>query len=147
MVLVAVALEVQVPDQEQHNDALKGPALKEIGSDLQRIPGYRLWISITGPFLWAAGYFVLASKGAWVPAIACTVALSFVTYGSISHDLVHRNLSLSRRVNDLFLVLIELLAFRSGTAYRIVHLHHHRTFPGDDDIEGAAAKMSLPVKK
>ena len=31
------------------------------------------------------------------------VALSFVTYGSTSHDLVHRTLGLSRRTNDLFL--------------------------------------------
>ena len=70
--------------------------------------------------------------------------LSFVTYGSISHDLVHRTLGLPRRVNDFFLTVIELLAFRSGHAYRLAHLHHHARFPHDDDIEGAASKMSLP---
>jgi beta-carotene hydroxylase len=72
------------------------------------------------------------------------VALSFVTYGSISHDLVHRNLGLPKRLNDLFLSMIELMALRSGHAYRMAHLHHHARFPHSDDIEGAAAKMSLP---
>jgi beta-carotene hydroxylase len=76
-------------------------------------------------------------------AVVCLIVLSFVTYGSVSHDLVHRNLGLSQRTNDLLLVLIEMLALRSGTAYRLAHLHHHRWFPADDDIEGAAAKMSL----
>jgi beta-carotene hydroxylase len=74
--------------------------------------------------------------------VFCLVALSFVTYGSVSHDLVHRNLGLPRRINDLLLVVIELLALRSGTAYRLAHLHHHRRYPADDDVEGAAAKMT-----
>jgi beta-carotene hydroxylase len=77
-------------------------------------------------------------------AVLSLVALSFVTYGSISHDLVHRNLGLPKTVNDLFLSVIELLALRSGHAYRMAHLHHHARFPHSDDIEGAAAKMSLP---
>ena len=37
---------------------------------------------------------------------------------------------------------MELLAFRSGHAYRVVHLHHHAHFPAEDDLEGAAAGMS-----
>ena len=36
-----------------------------------------------------------------------------------------------------------MLTLRSGHAYRLAHLHHHRRYPHDDDIEGAAAKMSL----
>jgi len=69
--------------------------------------------------------------------------LSFVTYGSISHDLVHANLGLGKRVNGFLLSVIELLALRSGHAYRLAHLHHHARFPQDDDIEGAAAGMTL----
>jgi beta-carotene hydroxylase len=46
-------------------------------------------------------------------------------------------------MNDFFLTAIELLAFRAGHAYRLAHLHHHARFPHDDDIEGAAAKMSF----
>ena len=50
---------------------------------------------------------------------------------------------LSRRTNDVFLMFIELLALRSGHAYRMAHLHHHARYPADDDIEAAAAKKSL----
>jgi hypothetical protein len=82
---------------------------------------------------------VFAARNHWIPAVACLVISSFVTYGSVSHDLVHRNLGLPKRANDLLLVSIELLALRSGTAYRLVHLQHHRVYPGDDDIEGAVA--------
>jgi len=71
------------------------------------------------------------------------IYLSFATYGSISHDLVHRNLGLPRRWNEFLLTVIEFLAFRSGHAYRMAHLHHHARFPHDDDIEGAAARMSF----
>src|SRR5439155_20661138 len=57
-------------------------------------------------------------------------------------DLVHCNLGLSKRTNELFLSLIELLALRSGHAYRMAHLHHHAHFPDKDDIEAASAKGS-----
>jgi beta-carotene hydroxylase len=97
------------------------------------------------PFAWCGGYWALAAHGFWIPAVFCLVALSFVTYGSVSHDLVHRSLGLPRRINDLLLVLIELLALRSGTAYRLAHLHHHRRYPAADDVEGEAAKMALPA--
>lgn len=129
------------------SDSRKGiprrPTLQDLGEDLTRLPSWRRWCSIMGPFAWSAGYWGLACHGYWVSAGLCLVALSFVTYGSVSHDLVHRNLGLMPWVNDRLLVLIELLALRSGTAYRLAHLHHHRRFPGQDDIEGAAARMSL----
>jgi len=70
------------------------------------------------------------------------VVLSFVTYGSTSHDLVHRSLGLSRVANDFFLCVIELLTLRSGHAYRAAHLHHHARFPHPDDIEATAARKS-----
>ena len=119
------------------------PTLHELGDDLTRIPPFRRWLSVVLPFAWSAGYFALAAHGLWAPAVLCLVALSFVTYGSVSHDLVHRTLGLPERFNDSLLVAIELLALRSGTAYRLAHLHHHRRYPAEDDVEGAAARMSL----
>jgi beta-carotene hydroxylase len=119
------------------------PALRELGDHLTRLSTFRRWCSVVSPFAWCAGYWVFAAYGFWIPAVLCLVALSFVTYGSVAHDLVHRNLGLARRINDLLLVLIELLALRSGTAYRLAHLHHHRRYPATDDVEGAAARMTL----
>jgi len=120
------------------------PTLRELGDDLIRLSTFRRWCSVISPFAWCAGYWALTAYGFWIPAVFCLVALSFVTYGSVSHDLVHRSLGLPRRINDLLLGLIELLALRSGTAYRLAHLHHHRRYPAADDIEGEAAMMDLP---
>jgi len=95
------------------------------------------------PFVMCAGYWIFAFQSYWIPATGCLVILSFLTYGSISHDLVHRTLGLPGWVNQWLLSIIELLAIRSGHAYRAVHLHHHRRYPHDDDIEAMAAKMTF----
>jgi beta-carotene hydroxylase len=119
------------------------PTLAELGMDLVKINWVqRVW-SIVLPFVLVGAYIALAYYRLWPLAVLTLMYLSFVTYGSISHDLVHRTLGLPRRVNDFFLAVIELMAFRSGHAYRLAHLHHHARFPEEDDIEGAASKMSL----
>ena len=100
-------------------------------------------VTLALPFGCAALYFGCAALGWWVPAVLALMALSFLTYGSTSHDLVHGSLGLRKPVNDFFLSVIELLALRSGHAYRLAHLHHHARYPAPDDIEGAAAGMSL----
>ncbi len=119
------------------------PSLHQLAPELFRISRSRRIFTLTLPFLYVALYFVFARLGWWPLAVLSLVALSFVTYGSISHDLVHRNLGLPKSVNDFFLSVIELLALRSGHAYRMAHLHHHARFPHSDDIEGAAAGMSF----
>lgn len=119
------------------------PRLADLGVDLLRISRIRAVISLAIPFGCVGAYFAFATMRLWPLAVISLVYLSFVTYGSISHDLVHRTFGLPRRWNELFLTVIELLAFRSGHAYRLAHLHHHARFPNDDDIEGAAAKMSF----
>lgn len=119
------------------------PTIDTLGIDLLSITPFQRITTIAIPFICIAGYLVCASWRFWAPAVLCLIYLSFVTYGSTSHDLVHRTLGLPRKTNDFFLTIIELFAFRSGHAYRLAHLHHHARFPNDDDIEGAAAKMSL----
>jgi len=119
------------------------PKLAELGIDLLVINPVQRWLTILVPFLCAGFYFVAAFNGHWFAAVGALVYLSFVTYGSTSHDLVHRNLGLSRRTNGIFLTLIELLALRSGHAYRLSHLHHHARYPEDDDIEATASKKTL----
>ena len=119
------------------------PSLEELGRDLLRVPLWRRVLSLVTPFLLAGAFFLLASRGLWLLALACPVLLSFFTYGSVSHDLVHRTLGLPRWLNEVLLSAIELLAFRSGHAYRQSHLHHHGHFPAEDDLEAAAARMPL----
>jgi beta-carotene hydroxylase len=99
--------------------------------------------TLAAPFVAMACYALFAWLGYWPAAVASVMALSFITYGSTSHDLVHRTLHLPRRWNDFLLSLIELLSLRSGTAYRLSHLHHHQHLLDDEDIEGSSAHGSL----
>lgn len=119
------------------------PSIAELGADLLSIGAFRRVVTLATPFACVAAYVAFAWLRWWPLAVVTLMYLSFVTYGSISHDLVHRTLGLPRRVNEVFLTAIELLAFRSGHAYRLAHLHHHARFPHDDDIEGQAARMSF----
>jgi beta-carotene hydroxylase len=119
------------------------PRLSELGLDLLRLTPAQRILTLLLPFIFAGIYFVGAFYGHWVVAVGALVYLSFITYGSTSHDLVHRNLGLSPRVNEFFLAVIELISLRSGHAYRLAHLHHHARFPQADDLEAAAAKKTL----
>lgn len=119
------------------------PELNELAPELAQLARWEAALSLAVPWL-CITIFALAAWLAWWPvAILATILLSFFTYGSISHDLVHANLGLPRRVNDVLLCITELIAIRSGHAYQAAHLHHHARYPADDDVEGSAAKMSL----
>jgi beta-carotene hydroxylase len=118
------------------------PPLGELAPDLLRVDRLRVLLSLCLPFLWCGAYWVFAWWDWWTAAVFALVALSFVTYGSVSHDLVHRSLGLPRWANDLLLCVIELLALRSGHAYRAAHLHHHARYPHADDIEATASRRS-----
>lgn len=120
------------------------PTLHALGPNLLRISPARRAAALASPFVCFAAFFVLAAAGLHVSAVLAVIVLSFVTYGSVSHDLVHANLGLSPAVNRRFLSVMELLMLRSGSVYRIVHLNHHAKFPDpDDDPEGAAARFGL----
>jgi len=118
------------------------PTLDDLGRDLLQVSAVRRVLCLALPFVVTALFFVFAARGWWIPAVVCTMVLSFITYGSVSHDLVHRTLGLPVWLDDALLCAIELLTFRSGHAYRWSHLHHHARFPSDDDLEGAAAAMA-----
>ena len=119
------------------------PPLRVLGPDLLTVRPWERVFTLTLPFVWTGAYFAFAFLGWWPAAVFSLVALSFVTYGSSSHDLVHRTLGLPRRLNDWLLCIIELLALRSGHAYQAAHLHHHARFPHPDDVEATAAGRSL----
>src|SRR5260370_79803 len=119
------------------------PTLRELGLDLLRINSFQRMTCLFMPFACVFVYAIFASHRLWPLAILTLMYLSFVTYGSISHDLVHRTLGLPRPVNEFFLTFIELLAFRSGHAYRLVPLHHHPPFPPYHHIQGAAGPIAF----
>src|SRR5437762_1814780 len=71
------------------------------------------------------------------------MALTFVSYGSSSHDLVHHTLPIPRWLSSCLLFAMEMLCLRSGRAYKVTHVHHHRSFPNNDDVEASAAGTNL----
>jgi beta-carotene hydroxylase len=119
------------------------PSIKELGFDLLNLSGFQLFATIVVPFIFFCLYFLFAFYNIWPAAVFCTMALSFASYGSTSHDLVHDNLKLNKTLNSTLLGLLELICFRSGHAYKLSHLYHHKRFPHEDDVEGAAARMGL----
>ena len=124
------------------------PTLRELDPGLAHVARWEAALSLAVPWCCLAVYALAAAAAAanpwwWALAVLATVLLSFFTYGSVSHDLVHGNLGLSRAWNRRWLTAVELLCVRSGTAYQAAHLHHHARFPAEDDLEGAAAGMSL----
>jgi len=131
------------PSPQMDPSAASLPDLHELGTDLLTVTPWRRIVTIGLPFVIMISYAVFSYAGSWLLAVLSVMALSFVTYGSSSHDLVHQTLGLSRSRSQFWLSLIELLSFRSGTAYRLSHLHHHGHLLEDDDIEGAAVRMTL----
>jgi beta-carotene hydroxylase len=121
----------------------KKPSIHELGLELLNLSKLQLFMTILQPFAFFILYFIFAFHEYYIPAFFCTLGLSFTTYGSTSHDLVHMNLKINRYVNDLLLFFLELICLRSGHAYRLSHLNHHHLFPDEKDIEGAASKMTI----
>jgi fatty acid desaturase len=73
-----------------------------------------------------------------LPAIGLFLALF-----AASHDLAHGALGLPRRAGDVALAVLGVAMAASGHGARRTHLHHHARLMADDDLEGAAAHMSL----
>lgn len=126
----------------QSTNSVRQPKLSDLGTDLLHLTDWQRARTIAWPFVAFVAYWVFAESGHWVLAVLSLVVLSFVTYGSTSHDLVHGSLGLKRLPNDLLLSVIEVIALRSGHAYQAAHLNHHARFP-HDDIEAEAARMSF----
>lgn len=127
----------------QSADSVLQPRLPDLGTDLFHVTRWQRARAIAWPFVAFAAYWISAWFGHWVLAVLSLMVLSFVTYGSTSHDLVHGSLGLKRLPNHLLLSVIELISLRSGHAYQAAHLNHHARFPGDNDIEAEASRMSL----
>jgi len=111
--------------------------------DLLSLSGFALFVTLVTPFVFCTLFFLFAFAGYWPLAVLSAMALSFSTYGSTSHDLVHENLRIDKTLNLILLTVVEAMCFRSGHAYKLSHLHHHKQYPNLDDVEGAAARMTL----
>ena len=119
------------------------PSLKSLGRDLLvlTIP-QKIW-TVFKPFLCFGAYFFFAFQSYWALAILSVVILMFVTYVSTSHDYVHGTMKIHPFLNRTLLSITEMLTLRSGHAFKVCHLNHHRHFPEKEDIEGASIHKSF----
>ncbi len=115
------------------------PSLAELGKDLLSVSRLQVAVSLFRPAVCFVLFWVFAWAHHYAAASLCVAGLMFFTYTSTSHDLVHRTLGLPPALNEILLAGMEAACLRSGHAFRLAHLQHHKRFPHDDDVEGAEA--------
>ncbi len=118
------------------------PTLDDLGVDLLTTTRRQRWRACLRPFILLALYIV-AVWLEWWWATPFIVFLIFVAIVTVTHDVVHGSLGLSRRATEWALFVFGAVLLESGHAYRYSHLQHHRWFPADNDPEGAPARMPL----
>jgi fatty acid desaturase len=123
-------------------DQYEIPKLTALGDDLTVTTSRQRWMALARPFAGIAVYVLAASLGLWwlTPII---VFLIFVAVVTVTHDVVHGTLGLSKRQTDWALFIMGAALLESGHAYRTTHFQHHRVFPGPDDPEGDPARMTF----
>jgi fatty acid desaturase len=123
-------------------DQPRVPTLEQLGPDLLTTTPRQRRIALARPWAALALLIAVASVGWWwaTPIVAFMIFVAVVT---VTHDVVHRSLGLSRRQTDWALFFTGLILLESGHAYRTTHTQHHRLFPSDDDPEGYPANLSM----
>ncbi|MCB9742612.1 MAG: fatty acid desaturase [Alphaproteobacteria bacterium] len=90
-----------------------------------------------------ASLALAASSGhAWL-ALPSAAAL-FLAAFAFNHDALHGALGLRPRLRDASMLVAGVLMGLSGHAIRVMHLLHHARPLAPEDLEGAAARVSLP---
>ena len=118
------------------------PSLAQLGNDLVLTSTCQRRLALLRPFVGVLAFALAASARVWwlTPFL---VFLIFVAVVTVTHDVVHGSLGLSRRQTDWALFALGAILLESGHAYRVTHLRHHAIFPGSDDPEGDPARMSF----
>jgi len=123
-------------------DDLRIPTLEQLGRDLLATTARQRRIALWRPYAAVALFTAVAWVGWWwaTPIVAFMIFVAVVT---VTHEVVHRSLGVTRRQTDWALFFMGLVLLESGHAYRATHIQHHRLFPHDDDPEGYPANLSL----
>ena len=124
-------------------DAKSAVAVKELH---RRDPQWT-WICALYPAVWGISVFMMERFPFWPIRVVGVVAIgiSIQAMAILMHEALHRNL-FRKPAWDLWAAFILLLpAFFSGTAYKVVHLNHHRhtrTARDQDDISNHCHTMT-----
>ena len=109
------------------------PTLYELGRDLLTVSARQRWVALVRPFLGIATYALAAWAGAFwfLPAL---VFYLFVTVVTVTHDVVHGALGLSRRQTEWALCVLGRCFWRAGT----------HTAPAIGAITGSSPDRTTP---
>jgi beta-carotene hydroxylase len=118
------------------------PPLDSLGDDLLSTTPRQRRLALARPFVGVAVYGLAAYAHIWwlTPFL---VFLIFVAVVTLTHDIVHGSLGLSRGQTDWALFATGAVLLESGHAYRATHLRHHLVFPARNDPEGDPARLTL----
>src|SRR5271163_3025513 len=116
------------------------PPLASLGTDLVTTTPFQRRLALSRPFIGLLACALAAYAGArWLlPFLAFLIFVAVVT---VTHDVVHGALGLSRRQTEWALFVMGAILLESGHAYRVTHFRHHTVFPEPDDPEGDPARM------
>jgi beta-carotene hydroxylase len=118
------------------------PSLSSLGVDLVVTTTCQRCLAFLRPFIALVAFVLAAYAEVWW-LTPFPVFLIFVAVVTVTHDVVHGSLGLSRRQTDWALFVLGAILLESGHAYRATHFRHHAVFPGPDDPEGEPARMSF----
>lgn len=118
------------------------PSLISLGHDLLKTTDFQRRLGLLRPFVGIAAYCLAAYAGVWwlTPIIVFFIFVAIVT---VTHDVVHETIGLSRTQTEWALFIMGAILLESGHAYRTTHIQHHRLFPHHEDPEGDPARMSF----
>ena len=109
--------------------------------DLQPLSPGEIAKELLLPWPWLAGSWLFASAGLLVPALACSFVF-FLCGLRLVHNAFHCALGIPRAATDAVLLLLSIVMLGAMHAVKYNHLQHHKHCLGDEDVEGASARMS-----
>lgn len=110
----------------------RGTALAQAGAMALRLVLLSHGIRIAAPVI---ALFVCPT---FAPVLAVA---AYVGWFTLTHELAHGALRLSRRHNELALALAGVCMITAGHGLRLLHLRHHAQPLSDGDLEGRSARM------
>jgi len=122
-------------------EILRDPTVRSVEwRDLTRLTSAEILKELCLSLPWLAASLWLANAQLFPLALPASFMFFLVGLRQV-HNAYHYALGLSRRGSDWVMFLLSAAMLGSMHAVQINHLEHHQHCLGDDDVEGASARM------
>ncbi len=142
MTLVLERVSPDLSIRQLQRNARPVPAAVELGADLTTTTSLQFALAVARPLTVIALYCWASLEGHWKLAVML-VPILFLADVVVVHDLMHHNLSRSKRTNHVSLTILAALMLESGHALEATHAEHHRSFPSKSDPEAYLATWPI----